>query len=187
MTKFTDDLKRIFDGLAHQWAPDYLSTREKTLLLDKGRRQPVFSEPASAPDRMAAEKKAGGQVAIVADADNLDFLLEYVLKTCPEKCSQIDLFIQGSPDLHKLAGAESRLAKAGLRHTVRHLQNEGSETLLDYVSSNPALLYLVSTPTNTTAKAFMDYRIPNGSHRMYVPLVLIDTQEPQEMKAQNIA
>lgn len=187
MKKFTNDLKKIFNGLAHQWHPDYLSTREKSLLLEKGGRQPVFSESAPRARAATADKKPKGQIAIVTDSRNLELLLDYVLKTRPAKCNHVDLLIHGSVDHGWLAETEKRLADAGLGYDIRLFRSEDSSTLIDYVVQNPSLLYLVSTPSDTSAKVFMDHRIPRGAHRMYVPLVLIDAQEAPALKAESVA
>ena len=172
MTKLTSELKRILAGLAYQDAGDYLSMHDKLELLGAGPEAPA--QPAARPHGSASGAIAK-RVALISDGRGLGAPLDYALETCLRQGAQIDLLVHGAPDPRSIAGLESQVRRRGLTSQRVDLGARIVADIIDYVRSQPSVIFLVAMPDDPAARVLMEEVIPRRKGLIPVPLVLIES------------
>jgi hypothetical protein len=182
MSKLSDDLKRILNGLALQDAGEFLSlpSKMKALGIDHGPYNPQNSAHSVA--RFKTQR-----VALINDGRDHSAALEYAIDSCSRHGGKIDLLIHGTDQTAHTSKLETQLSAAGLDYQTIQLGTAPIDSILTYVSNQPALAFLVATPDDAVAKVLVEQVIPNNKRRLPLPLVLIQNRPSDHACKQSAA
>ncbi|RKZ62947.1 MAG: hypothetical protein DRQ44_10525 [Gammaproteobacteria bacterium] len=184
MAKLSEDLKRMLTGLAYQDAGDFLSISEKMKVLNGSSKTPKTDSHAKSvatPQKTktakvetlhATNKVTPRHIAFISNGEGINAPLDYAIESSLRQNAQIDLLIHGAAGLDKVAALEKKIREAGVRFQQIQIGDNAVESVVDYVVKQPSLIYIITTPTDTAAKALLE----NASakrNRIHVPFVLI--------------
>ena len=171
MKKLSKDLKRILAALAHQDAGEYLSMHEKMAVLGYGpesRKKPLTS--ASKKEIKPVTRR----IAFITDSRGTGSPLDYAIEAATRQDANIDLLVHGTADSAKISALENQIREAGLESHRVPISVNVIDGIVNYINSHPSLIFLVSIPEDSAARALMEKVIPKHGNRLFVPLVLIE-------------
>lgn len=182
MVKLSDALKRMLDGLAHQYDADYLTTHEKMEALgvdDVGTRikHPFMPKPAAEKPVTLKPKKR--RIAFVSDGRGMGAPLDYAIDACLRQDARIDLLVHGAVDTESISMLEKQIQQAGVDYQRIRLGVNTVDELFDYIGHHSSLIFLVAMPDDTAVRVLIEEVIPRRGGRIPVPLVLIEGQSDQ--------
>jgi hypothetical protein len=179
MAKLSDTLKRMLDGLAHQYDADYLTIHEKMEVLGVdgvGARikQPSMHQPVAV--KPATLKSTTRRIAFVSDGRGMGAPINYAIDACLRQNARIDLLVHGAVDTESLSILEKHIQQAGVDYQRIRLGMSTVDEIYDYISHHSSLIFLVAMPDDAAVKVLMEELIPRRGGRIPIPLVLIDNQ-----------
>jgi hypothetical protein len=182
MSKLSDDLKRILNGLALQDAGEFLSLPSKMKALG------IDQEPYSPQNSVhSVARRKIQRIALITDGRDHGAALEYAIDSCSRHGGKIDLLIHGTVETAHTDKLEAQLDSAGLEYQYIQLGTAPIDTILSYVSTQPALIFLVATPDDAVAKLLAEQVIPKNERRFHLPLVLIGNRTSDHACKQSAA
>ena len=100
--------------------------------------------------------------------------LDYAIDACSRQGAMIDLLVHGVVDPTSISALENRIRAADLDcHRIQLGMNPGDD-IVDYIRSQPSLIFLVASSDDDVAKVLIVDVIPRRGRRVPVPLVLIE-------------
>lgn len=175
------DLKRALDALALAHAADYLSQREKEELVGAG------SPAAGNAPRTARAKPATTtvvplrqlpQVALLADAQLPEQLLDYALDTCRHFKAGLLLIDALPQQAGRLTAQLQRIKAANTPLNVCALPQASLAAVHEFVLNQPRLLFVLVSGTSHQALG-----APRMQWHSPAPLVVVSEQMPQHTPA----
>lgn len=194
MPNLSEDLKRMLSGLAYQDAGDFLSRSEKMKILN-GRSEDQKTDSrtksvatlqkdktAKVETLHATNKVTPRHIAFISNGDGINAPLDYAIESSLRQNAQIDLLIHGNTELDKVVTLEKKISDAGVHYQKIQLGENAVKSIVDYVVKQPSLIYIITTPVDTVAKALIEAESAKRN-RIHVPFVLIkDEITPSTLK-----
>ena len=171
MKGLSDALKKMLTGLAHQDAGEFLSAHEKMEILGYG---PETREKPSEVSRKMVKRPVTKRIALITDGRGLGAPLDYAIDACLRQDAQIDLLVHGAVDTKSISLLEKQVKQAGLDCQHIRLGVNVIDDIVEYIYSQPSLIFLVAMPDDTAARTLIEEVIPRHGGRVPVPLVLIE-------------
>ncbi len=171
MKGLSDALKKMLAGLAHQDAGEFLSAHEKMEILGYG---PETREKPSEVSRKMVKRPVTKRIALITDGRGLGAPLDYAIDACLRQDAQIDLLVHGAVDTKSISLLEKQVKQAGLDCQHIRLGVNVIDDIVEYIYSQPSLIFLVAMPDDTAARTLIEEVIPRHGGRVPVPLVLIE-------------
>jgi hypothetical protein len=158
-------------GLAHQDAGEFLSAHEKMAILGYG---PETREKLSAVSQNTVKRPATKRIALISDGRGLGAPLDYAIDACLRQDAQLDLLVHGTTDSNNISLLEKQIQLTGLDCQHIRLGVHVVDDIVEYIYSQPSLIFLVAMPDDPAARVLMEETIPRQGGRIPVPLVLIE-------------
>lgn len=171
MRKLSNSLKRILTGLAYQDAGEYLSMKDKINVLGDTETQAVITWQKPA---IRSDKSKTRRIALITDGRGIGTALDYAIDVSQRQGAQIDLLIHGAVDVERISSMEKQIRAADIICHRIQLYAQAIEELLQYITENSCLMFLVASPDDAAARLLVEDVIPKRRSRITVPLVLID-------------
>ena len=171
MKGLSDTLKKMLAGLAHQDASEFLSTHEKMEILGYG---PETRKNPSEVSQKMVKRPVTKRIALITDGRGLGAPLDYAIDACLRQDAQIDLLVHGAVDTKSISLLEKQVKQAGLDCQHIRLGVNVIDDIVEYIYSQPSLIFLVAMPDDTAARILIEEVIPRHGGRVPVPLVLIE-------------
>lgn len=186
MTKLSEDLKRMLAGLAFQDAAEFLPISEKMKVLNGGakvsRAEPE-NKPMAIPGKVettnvepiaAANRVTAKHIAFISNGTGINAPLDYAIESCLRQHAQIDLLIHDCIDVGEVTKLEKKIHDAGVRFQRIQIDGRAVDNIVDYVTKQTSLIYIIATPVDTVAKALIEESSSRRNNHLHVPLVLIN-------------
>jgi hypothetical protein len=119
---------------------------------------------------MRASKK---WIALISDGKALKAPLDYTIDAARRHGATIDLLLHSNPESILITQLQNRLQCAGLKHRTVYLGQDMLQELVEYLQNHSSLIFLVSIPNDSAAKALIEKAYPKLKRRIPVPIVLI--------------
>lgn len=171
MKSLSDALKKMLASQAHQDAGEFLSAHEKMEILGYG---PETREKPSAVSRKTLKRPVTKRIALISDGRRLGAPLDYAIDACLRQDARIDLLVHGAVDTKSISLLEKQIQQAGLDCQNIRLGVNIVDDIVEYIYSQPSLIFLVAMPDDTAARILIEEVIPRHGGRIPVPLVLIE-------------
>ena len=171
MKGLSDALKKMLTGLAHQDAGEFLSAHEKMEILGYG--PETGKELSKAPEK-TVKRPVSKRIAVISDGRGFGAPLAYAIDACLRQDARIDLLFHGAIDTKSISLLEQQIQQAGLECQRIRLGVNVVDDIVDYIHSQPTLIFLVAMPDDTAARVLIEEVIPRHGGRVPVPLVLIE-------------
>lgn len=169
----TKELKRALDALALAHAADYLSQHDKEALLGAMPAQPAPQPAGKFPSPTVVPLRQLAQVALVADANLPEHLLDYALDTCRHFNAGL-LLIDTLPQQSARLAAQVRQVKAAdIALNVTALSEATLPALHELALNQPRLLFVIMSGAANQA-----LRLPQMQWQSPAPLVVVSEQAP---------
>ena len=189
MAKLSDDLKRMLTGLAYQDAGDFLSIREKMKALGHASENPGKPDTPShmLETRTAGTRVATKRIAFISNGRGLGAPLNYAIDACLRQNAQIDLLIYGSADSKYISALKNKIKNSGVNYQRIQLEVTALNSIIDYITKHPSLLYLIAMPDDDVARVLVEEVLPRRRRRIQIPVVLIEDQTVSRLPEQSAA
>jgi hypothetical protein len=171
MNVLSDALKKMLAGLAHQDAGEFLSAHEKMEILGYGGET---REKSSAVSQKTVKRPATKRIALISDGRGLGAPLDYAIDACLRQDAQLDLLVHGTVDTNSISLLEKQIQRAGLDCQHIRLGVHVVDDIIEYIYSQPSLIFLVAMPDDAAVRVLIEEVIPRHGGRIPVPLVLIE-------------
>ena len=171
MKGLSDALKKMLTGLAHQDAGEFLSAHEKMEILGYGAETRKELSKAS---QKTVKRPVSKRIALISDGRGVGAPLDYAIDACLRQDARIDLLIHGAIDAKSISLLEQQIQQAGLDFQRIRLGINVVDDIVEYIHSQPSLIFLVAMPDDTAARVLIEEVIPRHGGRVPVPLVLIE-------------
>lgn len=171
MKKLSDDLKRMLSGLAYQDAGEFMPIREKMYVLGFASE---IKEKSSAIPQQVVPRPVSKRIGLISDGRGLGAPLSYAIDACLRQDARIDLLVHGSIDRASIPALENQVQQMGIECQRIQLGKNAVDSISEYISSHPSLIFLVSMPDDSAARTLMEESFHTRGRRIPVPLVLIE-------------
>jgi len=186
MTILSEDLKRMLTGLAFQDAAEFLPISEKMKVLNaetKTSRAETANKTAAIPSKTetanvesiaTANRVSAKHIAFISNGTGINAPLNYAIESCLRQHAQIDLLIHDCIDVGEVTKLEKKIHDAGVRFQRIQIDGRAVDNIVDYVTSQTSLIYIIATPVDTVAKTLMEETSSRRNNPIHVPFVLIN-------------
>jgi hypothetical protein len=176
MKKLTEALKQMLDGLAYAHAGEYLTPREKELVLSQGSVAERQVQKASAPESERADARSKARrVALYMGSELPAEVMDYVIETCVRLHHELTVltFESESTAYAVLAPHQEDLKKAGINMKLVKLSGQTIPGLSRYLRGHPEVAFLACKDSGYLGRSYL-----TGTQRknaIPVPVVVVTT------------
>ena len=172
MKKLTETMKQMLDALAYAHAGDYLTSREKARILDKGS-ETIQKAPQNSKPKRADTGGNARRVALYPGSELPPEVMEYVVQTCARVRHDLTVLTFESENTARtqLDPHQKALDDAGVDMKLVTLSGDPLRGLARYLRSHPEIAFLVCKDSGYLGRSYLNSR--SGKNALPVPVVIV--------------